>query len=68
MSVSLDASVNDEDGRGALMDLIASGYDLESEIFGEMDAMIYKLERYLDMLSKRQKKVLAMLSYCYQAR
>ena len=50
MSVSLDASVNDEDGRGALMDLIASGYDLESEIFGEMDAMIYKLERYLDML------------------
>lgn len=68
MSVSLDASVNNEDGSSALMDLIASGYDLEYEIFGEMDAMTYKLERYLAMLSKRQKKVLAMLSYCYQAR
>lgn len=32
-----------------------------------MDAKAYKLERYLERLSRRQKEVLGLLSYCYQA-
>jgi len=29
--------------------------------------MAYKLERYLARLSRRQKEVLELLSYCYKA-
>lgn len=29
--------------------------------------MTYKLEKYLDMLSKKQREVLNLLSYCYRA-
>ena len=66
IAVSLDAPVVDEDGY-TLAELIASSYDLESEIFEKADAMAYKLEKYLELLSKRQKEVLMLLSYCYQA-
>ncbi len=65
MSVSLDAPVGDEDGC-LLKDLIADSHDIESELFGEVNAMAYKLERYLERLSKRQKKVLELLSFCYK--
>lgn len=66
MAVSLDAPVNDEDGC-TVAELIAGSYDLEAEIFERADAMAYKLEKYLEMLSKRQRMVLNMLAYCYQA-
>ena len=64
--VSLDAPVGDESGT-AFGDLLADSYDLESEIFGEINSVTVKLERYLVTLSKRQKMVLNMLAYCYQA-
>ena len=66
IAVSLDAPVGDEDGC-TLAELIADSYDLESEIFEKADAMAHKLEKYLELLSKRQKEVLMLLSYCYQA-
>ena len=66
IAVSIDAPIVDEDGC-TLAELIAGSYDLESEIFEKADAMAYKLEKYLELLSKRQKEVLTLLSYCYQA-
>ena len=66
MSVSLDAPVGDDDGR-TLGELIEDGFDLEEEIFGGIDVMASKLERYLGMLSKKQKEVLELLSFCYRA-
>ena len=66
IAVSLDAPIGDEDGC-TLSELIAGSYDLEAEIFEKADAMAYKLEKYLELLSKRQKDVLNLLSYCYQA-
>lgn len=66
VAVSLDAPMGDEDGC-TLAELIEGGFDLEAEIFGRPDAMAYRLERYLGLLSKRQRAVLTLLSYCYQA-
>ena len=66
IAVSIDAPAWDEDGY-ALTELIASGYDLEAEIIEKADTMTYKLEKYLESLSKRQKEVLNLLSCCYEA-
>ena len=66
MSVSLDAPVRDEDGC-ALGELLADSFDMEKEAFESVSATAYKLERYLAMLSRRQKEVLELLSYCYKA-
>ncbi len=66
MALSMDAPVGDDDGY-MLKDLVAGSYDIESDIFGGVDAMAYKLERYLARLSRRQKEVLELLSYCYKA-
>lgn len=66
MAVSLDAPVGDEDGCN-LEDLIADSFDLEKEIFGEVNSLAVKLERYLEKLSRRQKEVLRLLSDCYRA-
>lgn len=65
IAVSLDAPIGDEDGC-TLAEWIADSYDLKEEIFEKADAMAYKLEKYLELLSKRQKEVLMLLSYCYQ--
>lgn len=65
MSLSLDAPVGDDDGC-TLGELIEDGFDLENEIFGGTDTLAFKLERYLERLSKRQKKVLELLSFCYR--
>lgn len=66
MCVSIDTPIGDEDGR-ALNELIADDFDLEKLLFGEMDALACKLERYMEKLSKQQKKVLELLSYYYKA-
>lgn len=66
VAVSLDTPVGDGEAY-TLGDLIAGSYDIESDIFGGVDAMAYKLERYLARLSRRQKEVLELLSYCYKA-
>ena len=66
MAVSLDAPVGDEDGR-TLNELIADNFDLEEEAFGKISSLAIKLERYMEKLSKQQKRVLELLSYCYKA-
>lgn len=66
MALSLDAPAGDDGGR-MLWDLIEDGFGLEEEIFGGVNAMAYKLERYLERLSRRQKKVLELLAFCYNA-
>lgn len=66
MSVSIDAPVGDENGC-TIGELIADGFDLEKEIFGEINTLAIKLECYLKRLSKRQKEVLELLSFCYKA-
>lgn len=64
-AVPIDAPMG-EDGGCTLADLIADGFDMEGEIVGRMGGMPYRLEKYLAMLSRRQKGVLVLLSYCYQ--
>ncbi len=66
MALSLDAPVGDEEGC-TLGELIADSFDMEEEAFGELDVIAFKLECYLKRLSKRQKKVLELLSLCYKA-
>lgn len=66
LAVSLDAPIGDEDGC-ALEELLSDSFDLEKEVFGEINSLTAKLERYMETLSKRQKRVLELLSYCYQA-
>lgn len=66
MALSLDAPAGDDGGR-MLGDLIEDSFGLEEEIFGGVNAMAYKLEKYLGMLSKKQKEVLELLSFCYRA-
>lgn len=65
-AVSIDAPIGDEGGC-TLEDLLADSFDLEKEIFGEINLLTAKLERYMETLSKRQKRVLELLSCCYQA-
>lgn len=65
MAVSIDTPIGDGDGN-TLGELIAGSYDMEAEIFGGVDAMAYKLERYMERLSRRQKKVLELLAFCYR--
>ncbi len=66
MALSLDAPIGDDEN-STLGELIADGFDVEKEAFGELDAVAFKLERYLQRLSRRQKKVLELLSLCYKA-
>lgn len=66
MAVSLDAPLKDEDGC-TVGELIADTFDMEREIFGEISETTYKLEKYLRTLSRKQKEVLELLSYCYKA-
>lgn len=44
----------------------ADSFDLEKEIFGEISSLTAKLERYMESLSRRQKRLLQLLSYCYK--
>lgn len=66
IAVSIDAPIGGEDGC-ALEELITDSLDIEKELFGEINALACKLERYLEKLSKRQKEVLKLLSYCYRS-
>lgn len=65
MAVSLDAPVGDGDGC-TIGELVADSFDMEA-MFREADVLTLKLERYLAMLSRKQKQVLWLLSYCYKA-
>ena len=66
MSISLDAPVGDEYGL-TIGDILADDFDIEKEIFGEISAVTFKLEKYLAMLSRKQRALLELLSYCYKA-
>lgn len=65
MSISLDSPVGN-DGL-TIGDILADNFDMEKEIFGEINTLTFKLEKYLAMLSKKQRVVLELLSYCYKA-
>ena len=66
MCTSLDAMNREEDGR-TLLELLADDFDMEEEIFDGINALSYRLEKYLQTLSRKQKEVLTLLSYCYKA-
>lgn len=66
MALSIDAPVRDDDGC-TLGELTADGFNMEEEVFGGINTLAFKLERYMERLSNRQKKVLELLSLCYMA-
>ncbi len=66
MSISLDMPISDKDSL-TIGDILADNFDMEKEIFGEINTLTFKLEKYLAMLSKKQRIVLELLSYCYKA-
>lgn len=66
MAVSIDAPAGTENGC-TIGDMLADGFDMEKEVFGDISAMTSRLERYLVQLSERQKDVLKLLSCCYEA-
>lgn len=66
MALSLDAPVGDSENY-TLGEAIADSFDMEAEAFREVNALAHKLEKYLAMLSRKQKEVLGLLSFCYKA-
>lgn len=66
MALSIDMPIGEE-GDCTLADMIADDFNTEQKIFAELDSMAYKLECYLSLLSKWQKKVLWLLAECYKA-
>lgn len=66
IALSIDAPVGGSENH-TLGETIADSFDMEAEVFEEVNAVAYKLERYLAMLSRKQKEVLELLSFCYKA-
>lgn len=66
MSISIDTPVG-EDKNLTLGDTIADDFNVEKEIFGEESYKSSKIERYLDSLTKRQRKVVELLAASYSA-
>lgn len=66
MAVSIDAPAGADNGC-TIGDMLTDGFDMEKEIFGDISAVTFKLEKYLVQLSERQKDVLKLLSCCYGA-
>ena len=66
MAVSIDTPVS-EDNDYTIGDMLADGFNMEEEVFGEISAVTFRLERYLERLSQRQREVLELLSCCYEA-
>lgn len=66
LALSIDAPIGDSENY-TLGETIADSYDMEEEVFEEVNAITYKLEKYLAMLSRKQKEVLELLSFCYKA-
>lgn len=66
MSISIDTPVG-EDKSLTLGDTIADDFNVEREIFGEESYKSSKIEKYLDSLTKRQRKVVELLAASYSA-
>lgn len=61
MSLSMDVPVGDEDENVTLGDMIADGFDMDKEIFGESEEEYSKrMILYLNKLSKMQKEILRL--------
>ena len=54
MAVSFETVIGDSDGL-TIGDIIADSFDMERELFGEINALTFKLEKYLAMLSRKQR-------------
>lgn len=65
-AVSIDAPVSN-DNECTIGDMLADGFDLEMEVFGEGNADSSKIEKYLSRLSKRQREIVRMLASSYKA-
>ncbi len=62
MSISMDAPVGDENETVTLGDMIADRFDMDIEIFGEMEEEYSKrMILYLNKLSKMQKEILRLM-------
>lgn len=61
-SISIDTRIGDEEGKCTLGDMIASNINIEKEILGDDADIIMdeKIERYLESLSKIQRKIIEM--------
>lgn len=61
-SISIDTPIGDEDGNFTLADMIASNINIEKEILGDNEDIIMdeKIEKYLESLSKIQRKIIEM--------
>lgn len=66
MSVSIDTPVGDNEDY-VLGDIIAGDFNIEKEIFGEETLKSLKLEKYLNKLSKCQRKILELSAASYDA-
>ena len=66
MAVSIDAPAS-ADNDCTIGGMLADSFSMEEEVFGDVGAMAFRLERYLERLSGRQKEILKLLSYCYGA-
>lgn len=65
-AVSIDMPVGEEE-EFTLGEMIADGFDLEREVLGVDDCRTAKIERYLDRLSRRQRRVAELLAAAYRA-
>ena len=61
-SISIDTPIGNEDGSSTLGDMIASNINIEKEILGDDSDIIMdeKIERYLESLTKIQRKIIEM--------
>lgn len=66
LCISLDMPVR-EDERCTLGDLLIDSFDMEQAVFGEEIEENPKIERYLNRLSKCQRKIVELLAASYEA-
>lgn len=61
-NTSLDTYIGEDDNSATLGDMIASNIDIEKELLGDNSEIFLdeKVERYLDSLSKIQRKIVEM--------
>lgn len=64
LSIPIDTPIDDEENV-TLADILADDLDIEKEVIGEESVETFKLEEYLNKLSKRQRKILELLSASY---
>lgn len=66
LSISIDTPVSDDESL-TIGDMLAGGSTVEKEIFGEENIDSYKIENYLNNLTKRQRKIVELLAASYKA-